>query len=81
LFKRVLIANRGEIAIRIARAASALRLASVSVYAPADALSLHIRVTTESREIGSSRGPSIDRAFDALLAARHGQAGRCGPRT
>jgi acetyl/propionyl-CoA carboxylase alpha subunit len=46
LFKRVLIANRGEIAIRIARAASALGVASVSVYAPADALSLHILVTT-----------------------------------
>jgi acetyl/propionyl-CoA carboxylase alpha subunit len=39
LFKRVLIANRGEIAIRVARAASALGVESVSVYAPADALS------------------------------------------
>jgi acetyl/propionyl-CoA carboxylase alpha subunit/acetyl-CoA carboxylase carboxyltransferase component len=74
LFKRALIANRGEIAIRIARAASALGVASVSVYAPADALSLHIRVTTESREIGSSRGPSSDpvRAYldiEALIEA------------
>ncbi len=48
LFKRVLIANRGEIAIRVARAASALGMESVSVYSPADALSLHTRVTTES---------------------------------
>ena len=74
LFKRVLIANRGEIAIRVARAASALGVESVSVYAPADALSLHIRVTTESREIGSSRGPSSDpvRAYldiEALIEA------------
>ena len=37
LFKRVLIANRGEIAIRVARAASALGVESVSVYAPVDA--------------------------------------------
>ncbi|HSU91226.1 MAG TPA: biotin carboxylase N-terminal domain-containing protein, partial [Sporolactobacillaceae bacterium] len=74
MFKRVLIANRGEIAIRIARAASALGVESVSVYAPADALSLHIRVTTESCEIGSSRGPSGDpvRAYldiEALIEA------------
>jgi len=60
LFKRVLIANRGEIAIRVARAASALGVESVSVYAPADALSLHTRVTTESRAIGTSQGSSSD---------------------
>ena len=40
MFKRVLIANRGEIAIRIARAAAGLGVASVSVHAPADALGL-----------------------------------------
>jgi len=53
VFKRVLIANRGEIAIRIARAADALDIESVSVHAPADALGLHTRVTTHTREIGS----------------------------
>jgi acetyl/propionyl-CoA carboxylase alpha subunit/acetyl-CoA carboxylase carboxyltransferase component len=60
LFKRVLIANRGEIAIRVARAASALGIESVSVYAPADSLSLHTRVTTESRLLGTPRAPSSD---------------------
>jgi len=40
--KRVLIANRGEIAIRIARAAAALGMESVAVHAPVDALALHI---------------------------------------
>ncbi len=75
-----MIANRGEIAIRVARAASALGVKSVSVYAPADALSLHIRVTTESREIGSLRGPSNDpvRAYldiEALIEAA--KATRC----
>ena len=48
LVKRVLIANRGEIAIRIARAASALGIESVSVYTPADSLSLHPRFATQS---------------------------------
>jgi acetyl/propionyl-CoA carboxylase alpha subunit/acetyl-CoA carboxylase carboxyltransferase component len=57
VFKRVLIANRGEIAIRIARAAAALGIESVSVYAPADALSLHTRVTTASRAIGTVGDP------------------------
>ena len=49
MFKRVLIANRGEIAIRIARAAAGLGVETVSVHAPADALGLHTRVTTQTR--------------------------------
>jgi len=57
LFKRALIANRGEIAIRVARAAAALGVESVSVYAPSDALSLHTRVTSESRALASSNDP------------------------
>ncbi len=80
MFKRVLIANRDEIAIRVARAAASLGVESVGVYAPADALSLHIRVTTESRPIGRSEGPSIDpvRAYldiEALIEAA--KATRC----
>ncbi|MFT6435425.1 MAG: pyruvate carboxylase, partial [Candidatus Azotimanducaceae bacterium] len=50
--KRVLIANRGEIAIRIARAARGLGMESVSVYAAVDQLALHTRVTTEAKLIG-----------------------------
>ncbi|HJU28021.1 MAG TPA: biotin carboxylase N-terminal domain-containing protein, partial [Candidatus Binataceae bacterium] len=75
-----MIANRGEIAIRIARAASALGLESVSVYAPADALSLHTRVTTNSRALGMSQAPSSDpvRCYldvEALIEAA--KAARC----
>ena len=51
--QRVLISNRGEIAIRIARAAAALGMESVGVYAPADALSLHTRTSTRAEEIGN----------------------------
>ena len=51
--QRVLISNRGEIAIRIAKAASALGMESVGVYAPVDALSLHTRLATESRQLGN----------------------------
>jgi acetyl/propionyl-CoA carboxylase alpha subunit/acetyl-CoA carboxylase carboxyltransferase component len=71
VFKRVLIANRGEIAIRIARAAAGLGVESVSVFAPADALGLHTRVTTESRAIGSGAGDPVAAYLDidALVAA------------
>ena len=55
--KRVLIANRGEIAIRIAKAAAALGMESVGVYAPVDALSLHTRCTTQARELGGGNDP------------------------
>ena len=57
MFKRVLIANRGEIAIRIARAASGLGVESVSVYAPADALGLHVRATTQAVALTGSADP------------------------
>ncbi len=44
MFRRILIANRGEIAIRIARAAAEMGIASVAVYSPDDAASLHRRM-------------------------------------
>ena len=55
--RRVLIANRGEIAIRIAAAAHALGMESVSVHPPADARSLHTRVTTDRRELAAGTDP------------------------
>ena len=73
-FKRVLIANRGEIAIRIAKAATMLGMESVGVHVPMDAGSLHTRYTTENREIGSSAGDQADPVnayldIDALVNA------------
>ncbi|MCZ6853806.1 MAG: ATP-grasp domain-containing protein [Gammaproteobacteria bacterium] len=63
LHKRVLISNRGEIAIRIAKAAASLGMETVGVYAPIDALSLHTRFTTHTREIGKT-GDSIEPYLD-----------------
>ncbi len=63
MFKRVLIANRGEIAIRVARAASALGVESLSVYAPVDALSLHTRVATTAHALRSSQESDPVRAY------------------
>ena len=73
MFKRVLIANRGEIAIRIARAAAALGIDSVSIHAPADSLALHSRSTTVSLPIASQGHPGDPVAayldIDVVIAA------------
>ena len=53
-FTRVLIANRGEIAIRIARAASALGIESVGVYPAVDDLGLHTRFASVTSELPGS---------------------------
>jgi acetyl/propionyl-CoA carboxylase alpha subunit/acetyl-CoA carboxylase carboxyltransferase component len=70
VFKRVLIANRGEIAIRIARAAAGLGIESVSVFAPADARALHARTSTQARPIGAEGGDPVAAYLDidALMA-------------
>jgi acetyl/propionyl-CoA carboxylase alpha subunit/acetyl-CoA carboxylase carboxyltransferase component len=67
LHNRVLIANRGEIAIRIAKAATGLGINSVAVYAPADALSLHAHCATESRELPHNDPIRAYLDIDALL--------------
>ena len=67
-FRRVLIANRGEIAVRIARAASELGSETVAVYSAADAESLHTRVTDRAVELpGAPIGAYLD--IDAVVAA------------
>ncbi|MGA1370892.1 MAG: carboxyl transferase domain-containing protein [Pseudomonadales bacterium] len=73
MFKRVLISNRGEIAIRIAHAAASLGIESVAVYPAVDAQSLHTRVATRAREIPSGNTPDAGiRAYldgAAIIAA------------
>ncbi len=65
---RLLIANRGEIAIRIARAATDMGLPTVSVYSEDDASSLHLRVTDEARAL-PGRGAAAYLDMDAVIAA------------
>ncbi len=52
MFKKILIANRGEIAVRIIRAAKEMGIATVAVYSEADRESLHVKIADESFCIG-----------------------------
>jgi len=58
LFKKILIANRGEIALRIIRACKELDIATVAVYSEADQNSLHVKFADEVVKIGP--GPSSE---------------------
>ena len=66
--EKLLIANRGEIAIRIARAAADLGLPTVAVYGEDDARSLHLRVADETRKL-PGQGAAAYLNAEAIVAA------------
>lgn len=68
-FKKVLIANRGEIALRINRACHELGLSTVAVYSTADADSLHVKFADESVCIGPPQPRESYLNVHALLSA------------
>jgi len=74
MFRKVLIANRGEIAVRVMRTLREMEIASVAVFSDADRTSLHVRMADEAERVGPSPSTEsylrVDRILDA--ARRHG---------
>ena len=67
--KKLLIANRGEIACRIGRAAHGLELKTVAVYSDADSNSLHVAEADEAVHIGPAPAAQSYLRADAILEA------------
>ena len=73
IFKKILIANRGEIACRVIRACREMKIASVAVYSDADKEALHVRMADEAYHIGPPPSHDSylrsDKVIEAALAA------------
>ncbi|WP_375786871.1 biotin carboxylase N-terminal domain-containing protein [Bradyrhizobium sp. Pha-3] len=69
MFKKILIANRGEIACRIARTCRRLGVAVAGVHSTADADALHVKAIGESIEIGGAPASESYLRIDAVIAA------------
>ncbi|RVA25911.1 acetyl-CoA carboxylase biotin carboxylase subunit, partial [Mesorhizobium sp. M7A.F.Ca.US.001.01.1.1] len=69
MLKKLLVANRGEIAVRIIRAAQDLGIATVAVYSAADAESLHVQLADEAVNIGPPAAKKSYLNVEAILKA------------
>jgi len=69
MFKRILIANRGEIAVRIARACRELGVAPLAIYSEADRSAPHVRVADDAACVGPAPSRESYLAIDNILAA------------
>src|SRR5438552_16327703 len=69
MFAKILIANRGEIALRVMRACREMGIASVAVYSDADARAAHVRAADEAVHIGPSPSSESYLKGDRIIEA------------
>lgn len=69
MFKKVLIANRGEIAVRIIKTLRRLGIASVAVYSDADRFALHVRQADKAIRLGPAQASESYLNVEAVIAA------------
>ena len=71
LFKKILIANRGEIAIRVMRACRELGIATAAVYSDADRNAIHVRYADEAHHIGGAPPAESYLQLDRIVKVAH----------
>ena len=69
MFKKILVANRGEIAVRIIRACKELNIPTVAIHSDVDSESMHVRLADESICIGSHKPQNSYLNIGAIMSA------------
>jgi acetyl-CoA carboxylase, biotin carboxylase subunit len=69
MFEKILVANRGEIAVRIIRACKELNIRTVAVYSEADANSMHVQLADEAICIGKAQSSESYLRIDRIISA------------
>ncbi len=69
MFEKILVANRGEIAVRIIRACKELNVRTVAVYSEADANSMHVQMADEAICIGKAASSESYLRIDRIISA------------
>ena len=74
MFKKILIANRGEIAVRVIRACREMKISPVAVYSEVDRKALHVRLAEEAHFIGEAKPSESYLNIEKIIAT----ARKCG---